>query len=526
MKAIIFSVILFIFSFHAFSQLNMSQLGHLPYSEELSDVWGYVDETGKEYALVGVFDGLSIVDISDPANPAEIYFAPGLPSIWRDIKTWGDYAYVSNESGGGVFIVDLGPLPGGDITSTASFTGNTYDFQTIHNLFIDEYGKLYIFGANNGNGGAIICDLTQDPMNPVELGRFNDFYLHDGMARGDTLWGAGLYQGVLAAIDVSDPSSPSVMGTVSTPSQFTHNAWVSDDGTHVFTTDEVSSGFIGAYNVTDLSNMFETDRIRSATGTDVIPHNVHVYNDFLVTSYYTDGIVVHDAKYPDKLIEVANFDTSPAFSGQGFSGSWGAYPFLPSGVILASDIEEGLYILDINYVRGAFLEGTVTDKNGGSQLFNVQVVVQGTELITQTTFDGSYEFGTTLSGNYNILFSKDGYQDLLVEDVSFINGEIEILNAEMEAVTVGISDRSDQFSGFSVYPNPFTSSVNLDYDLSGETGPFRLDIYNAAGLVVKQITLPSETGTLSLGNDLRSGLYILRLIAGDKLVTAQRMLKQ
>ena len=30
---------------------NMELLGHLPYDVELSDVWGYVDEEGNEYAL-------------------------------------------------------------------------------------------------------------------------------------------------------------------------------------------------------------------------------------------------------------------------------------------------------------------------------------------------------------------------------------------------------------------------------------------------------------------------------------------
>jgi hypothetical protein len=34
-------------------------------SEENSNVWGYVTG-GKEYALVGVYEGLSIVDVTDP----------------------------------------------------------------------------------------------------------------------------------------------------------------------------------------------------------------------------------------------------------------------------------------------------------------------------------------------------------------------------------------------------------------------------------------------------------------------------
>ncbi|MDD4087737.1 MAG: hypothetical protein PHP48_10890, partial [Bacteroidales bacterium] len=123
-KPILFLSIL-ILSITTFGQLNMSLVGQKSYNQDLSDVWGYVDETGIEYALVGVYNGFSVVSLEDPANPEEVFFGPGPNSIWRDIKTWGDYAYVSNESGGGVYIVDLSPLPEGPISSTTNFTGNT-----------------------------------------------------------------------------------------------------------------------------------------------------------------------------------------------------------------------------------------------------------------------------------------------------------------------------------------------------------------------------------------------------------------
>ena len=187
MKRIFLSLAILATYFISFAQLNMEELGKLSYNDDLSDIWGYVDETGNEYALVGTYNGLSVVDVTDPASPEEVYFGSGVSSIWRDIKTWGDYAYVSTEGGGGIFIVDLSPLPNGEITNTTYFTGNSYPFSTVHNIYIDENGKLYIFGSNNGSGGAIICDLNESPMNPMELGRFNDYYFHDGMAKDNIL---------------------------------------------------------------------------------------------------------------------------------------------------------------------------------------------------------------------------------------------------------------------------------------------------------------------------------------------------
>jgi len=504
----------------------MDMLGHFPYSNSLSDVWGYVDENGNEYALVGVYDGFSVVDVTDPASPSEVFFGPGPQSIWRDIKTWGDYAYVSNESFGGVYIIDLSPLPGGEIQNTTNFTGSQYPFESIHNLYIDEFGKLYIFGSSSGVGGAIICDLTQDPMNPVELGRFDNFYLHDGMARGDTLWGGAIYEGVLAAIDVSNPANTQVMGTVSTPSQFTHNAWVSDDGSHVFTSDEVSSGYIGAFNVTDLSNIIETDRIRSSTGSDVIPHNVHVLDDFLITSYYADGVTIHDASNPSNLVEVGFYDTSPNYSGTGYNGSWGAYPFLPSGNILASDIEGGLYILSVEYKRAAFLQGVVTSEETGDPIFNVNVMVMDTDLETQTAFDGTYKFGTTISGIFDVEFSHEEYASRTIPNVEFLNGEIVELNVTMSDQFVTEVEEGDLVEQFNLYPNPFISAITIEYQFElNSNESLTISIYNTMGKQIQQVKPGNSNGSISVGGNLPSGVYFVKVGNGTRLGEIQRIVK-
>ena len=118
---------------------------------------------------------------------------------------------------------------------------------------------------------------------------------------------------------------------------FTHNAWVSDDGNYVFTTDETSDAYIGSYDISSVSNIQEVDRIQSNPGSNSIPHNTHVDGDFLVTSWYRDGTTVHDISDPTNLVQVAYYD-SYSGSGNGFDGCWGTYPFLPSGNIISSDI--------------------------------------------------------------------------------------------------------------------------------------------------------------------------------------------
>jgi choice-of-anchor B domain-containing protein len=505
------------------AQLNMQQLGLLTYSSELSDIWGYADGNGNEYALVGVYNGLSIVNITDPANPVEVFFGSGPNSIWRDIKTWGHYAYVSNETNDGVYIVDMSPLPG-PITSTANFTGNNFPFTRAHNLFIDEYGKLYIFGANSGAGGAIICDLTVDPMNPVELGRFNSYYLHDGMARGDTLWGAAIYQGVLSAIDVSDPANPVVMGTKSTPGQFTHNTWVSDNGQYVFTTDEVSGGFLGAYDVTSLSNIVEVGKVQSSPGSGVIPHNVHFINDFIVTSYYTDGVTIHDVSRPDNMILVGHFDTSPAYSGNGFHGCWGVYPWLPSGNILATDIEEGLYILKADYPKAFHLNGVAVDSITGDLLFNVQYEVTGTNISGTTLFNGTFKFGTLETGVYDIHFTKDGYQARVLESVEFINGGFLELEVNMAPeIFTGMKSFTEDIS-INLYPNPFESSFRLEL-VNDMNGPIRIEIFDLTGQVVESLNITGNSRSVNAGAALKPGLYFVRITNQMGATRTERVVK-
>ena len=91
------------------AQLNMSLLANYTYSQESSDIWGYRHEpTGVEYAIVGLNEGTSIVSLENPTSPAEIAYFPGTTSIWRDIKTWRTYAYVVNDDGGGMDIIDFG----------------------------------------------------------------------------------------------------------------------------------------------------------------------------------------------------------------------------------------------------------------------------------------------------------------------------------------------------------------------------------------------------------------------------------
>lgn len=467
LTALICAVLL---SISSFAQLNLNLVGQLDYqglhSSDISDVWGYTDEFGNEYALVGVNNGgVSVVDLSDPNNPNEIFFYSGPSSTWRDLKVWGDHAYITTEGGGGLAIIDLTPLPASNSLTAVSWQGSGW--VAAHNLFIDEFGICYIFGANRGNGGVIFLDLTIDPMNPIEVGEFDNWYCHDGMARGDTLYAAHISDGFFSILDVSDKQNVQILGTQTTGNNFAHNIWVSDNGDHVFTTDEVSSGYIGSYDITDPSDIKEIDLVLSDPGSGTIPHNTHVIGDFIFTAYYRLGCTIHDVSRPDNVIEVGYYDTSPMLAGNGYNGSWGAYPYLPSGLALGTDIENGLFIFDAQYVHACWLEGTVTDAVTLAPVYGASIAIQSIAVEDSSRQDGTYGTGYHAAGLYDVIVSMPGYVTQTITGVQLVNNQVTNLDVQLQPlVSFALTGVVDESVTANAVPNAIINIQNIDFNFT------------------------------------------------------------
>ncbi len=428
--------------FVATAQINIQQVGNLDYQalrqSNLSNLWGYTDETGIEYALVGVngggsqgSGGISVVSLEDPANPVEVFFFAGPNSIWREIKVWGDHAYLTTEAeSGGITIVDLSPLP--QSTALPAIVWDAPDWNTAHSLFIDENGRLFIHGTDRDNGGVIMYDLTQDPMAPVEVGAYDLWYCHDSYARGDTLYAAHIYDGFFSIVDVSDPSDPILLGTRTTPSNFTHNAWLDDSGQFLFTTDERPGSYIGAYDVSDPTDIVEVDRLRSDVDDGAIIHNTYWLDHKLYHSYYTKGIAIYDVTNPYNMVEVGSFDTSP-LTGNNFNGAWGVYPYFDSGLLIVSDIEGGLYVLQPQVQLPCWLEGAITDAQSSAPISNATVTILGTAANDVSALDGLYATGYYAAGVYSVNVTATGYDGVTVNNVLLVNGQLTTLDVQMNA---------------------------------------------------------------------------------------------
>ena len=522
-KIYLFTLLFLTFQTGQAQNFNLELVSQLEYSPRLNDVWAYVDGEGNEYALVGTHDpgGVSVVDLSDPENPTEVAFVPDAASLWRDVKTWGTHAYAINENSEGLLIIDLSSLPDASGITTSRYTGpdgNTWT--SAHNVFIDEFGFAYIFGANRGSGGAIMLDLT-DPENPVEVGTYEAAYIHDGMAKNNILYTCDLYVGTFSVVDVTDKSNPIYMGGHETPDLFTHNIWVSEDETHVYTTDEVSGGYITGYDISDLNDIVETDRTQDKPNSSVTPHNTFFMDDFLITSYYDAGVVIHDVTDPENMVLTGQYDTAPNNS-PGF-GNWGAYPYLPSGLVLASDNAEGLFVLQPNYTKASRIQGQVTDANTGDPIFNAEIVILNTDVVDLTDVSGIYKMGTVESGMFTIVASKSGYLDATIENVEFINGEAVNLDIELEENAVGVNELNAN-NDYVVYPNPAKDHIYIE--LGNESTNTLKEIYinDITGKRVFEQEISGNALRLEIYPNLNKGTYVLNLVWNGQRISVDKIL--
>jgi choice-of-anchor B domain-containing protein len=463
--------------------LNVTFRSNLPYpSQTLANICGYVDGAGNEYALVGAAQGMSIVDVTDPDSPVEVLQVPNVDDLWKEIKVYGDYAYVTTEGGGGLQIVNLGSLPNVAGVTYHHYTGDgsiSGTLNTIHALHIDG-NYCYLYGSNLFDGGAIALDLT-DPWNPVFAGKFDALgYVHDGYVRNDTLYAGHIYTGIYSVVDFTNKAAPVLLATQSTPTNFTHNTWLSSDSRYLFTTDENDNSYLASYDLSDLGNIVEKDRHQTSPGSNSIVHNTHIINvggnDYAVTSWYTDGFTIVDAGRPENLVQVGKYDTY-AGSGPGFVGAWGVYPYLPSGTIVVSNIDEGLFVFTPTYTRACYLEGTVTDSVCGVTLNDVLISISSAGVTDNTDLAGEYKTGTAAAGSYTVSFSKSGYVTKVLTGVTMIAGAVNILNVQLapfntvnlQATTVS-SSGSTAVSGVQVMIDNSANSYSFTSDASGNFG--------------------------------------------------------
>ena len=321
---------------------NMQLLGFLPFEQDCSDITGFYQD-GREFAVIGLQNAASFVDVTDPSNPYEIDRIQGSTSIWRDLKYWNRHVYIGTEADDGIKIVSV------DDPDNPILVNTITDVDNSHNVYIDSDGYLYIVGAD-------IYDVwiysLEDPANPSLVGTWELEYCHDIEVYNNKLYCAAIYTGNFHIVDVSDKSNPITIASHFTGFNgiSTHDVAVTEDEQYLFTGDENLSGHIKVWDISDYSNINLVDEWFTPEYETHTVHNLYVRpgTNQLVVSYYADGTRILDISDPTNLEEIAYYDMSD-IEGL-YVGNWGTYAYLPSGHIISSDIEQGLFVLELGGV--------------------------------------------------------------------------------------------------------------------------------------------------------------------------------
>ena len=338
---------------------DSSIVGSSFYNNAYNEIWGYHTDD-REYAIIGSTEGTHFIDVTDPSNLFEAFRIPGAAVgrqiVHRDYHNYGHYLYaVSDEGASTLQIMDLSFLP----DSVPVIYNSADRLSTVHNIFIDSSrARLYVLIGRGGDAGFSpmrVYDISA-PLEPRYLGSFNNFegfsvsQVHDAYIERDTAFLNCGPSGFVIA-DFSDTDSVKTIATMSPAdypqSGYNHSGWVSCNADFYFMADETWGMDLKVLDIRDIRNPVVIDTIDSGSNhISSIPHNPIVACNYLYTAYYYDGLQVHDISDPENIVRVMHYPSSSLPTRRNYEGAWGVYPFLPSGNILLSDMQEGLFVLE------------------------------------------------------------------------------------------------------------------------------------------------------------------------------------
>ncbi len=404
---------------------NVDFLSFMPLDEvgggnNLNDIWGWTDPIdGTEYVLLGRNNGTAFIDISDPVNPVLVADLPtqSTASLWRDVKVYDNHAFIVSEAGGhGMQVVDLTQL--GNITNppvTIQPDAVYEGWGNAHNIVINEStGRAYGVGTNTFAGGLHILDISE-PLNPTLIGDFaDDGSTHDAQVVSYIGPDAN-YAGkevafccngnTVTIVDVTDPTDATLISATGYPGvSYSHQGWLTEDHRYFISNDELDEMNLGINTTSfiwDVSDLSAPQVIGTFVSTSTaIDHNLYIRDTLVYQSNYRAGLRVLNAADIENgnLAEIGYFDVEPTDDAPQFSGTWSNYPYFDSGVIAVTNINEGLFLVQVSGQMLAYgctdpsacnYDPAAEEDNGSCLGFNECGDCEGTELYCVGCMDAS-----------------------------------------------------------------------------------------------------------------------------------------
>jgi hypothetical protein len=220
-----------------------------------------------------------------------------------------------------------------------------------------------------------------------------------------------------------------------------------------------------------------------------------------------------------------------------YAGCFGVYPFLPSGVIVASDLLRGLHLLYYSATIGT-LSGTVTDLVTGLPISGAQVRVPSF-FDRKVLTSGTGDYSATLPGGMRtVIVSKTGYfpdtLSVTINDGAVTDLDVALVPTSATGLVPGATHAPDAVTLAAPAPNPTRSDVRLTFDLP-RPAEVSFVLYDMSGRRVRTLASGPHAfgrhvltwdGRDDAGRLVANGAFVARLDAGSvvrstKLVLAR-----
>ena len=327
-------------------------VGSNAYDNTYNEIWG-LNINGREIAVIGSTAGTHFFDVTEPALSSQIAFVAGAYTgpgvIHRDYHDIEGYLYIVCDEG------STSTLQIVDITNLPNSVNTIYDSNSllnkVHNIFIDTATtKLYACAT----GEAMEVFSLTDPQNPSLIYTYNNVgHVHDAYVKNDTAFlncgNDGLRIMDFTIVNTLGDQPNELASFTSYPDAgYNHSGWLSDDGLIYAMQDENHGYDIKILDVSDYTNISVLSTFNSGVDVNSMAHNGIIKDNLLYVAYYHDGLRVFDISDPYNPNQVNSYDTYTPNNHASYKGAWGVYPYLNSGNILVSDMQSGLYVIELN----------------------------------------------------------------------------------------------------------------------------------------------------------------------------------
>jgi len=510
----------------------------------LAPISGYAIDTADDLVYIASTTQLKVVDVSNPAAPTMVSTLPLSPYPW-DIAVSGDYAYLA------YFQWTL--LPSGleiiDISDPAqpAVVSNYLVSEAAYSVALHENSAVIA----DAGVGLNLADIS-NPLAPMAQGALNAVgYVGSIMVLDDIAYvPTSISPQGLRIFDVSHPDSLVELGS-----------WTPDEGVGPITqwgdcTVVIYDfpSFLGILDLTDPSAPVELGSV-SIPGEHPI-FRVATYNDHAYIAKGLDGLVIVDLSTPANPQVVANVSFPDAVMDLAMSGH---YLYVASGhynALMIYDIsipqsptqigecpvgenverlaiwsdyayavlhEFGLVIIDVSNPNAPALVGSYPSSEDLKDIFADEgfvFIADGYEMfrvINATDPSSPYECGFhTFPGGWMHHVTAEGI-------FAYVSGDsrLEIYDCSAALPVSPWEIAPSHPSSFALYPphpNPFNPSAVASFELRVPSY-VNLRVYDTAGRRVATLVdswkPAGKHQAIFDGADLPSGIYLARLTAGD-----------